>query len=327
MNAYLSFVRHAFKSQAAAALLLMLSACGSTFDGLQVQSPAVADTSEESRKVVDNYSITVNWGTSDVVRSGVGAGTTISMTDLQEESSERDPNFPTCFENSRDCRRAAGDIQTEVFNNPVVVQGFQLNMTAQNYSGVGGASWSTVALDSASVTTAELRFRGNSGEMALGTAYTKQLVAGKTCSLSSANAVGYSSTDKILVGMRTADEATRSPTDVTRYYNAHLSAGRVWHSGIFPDGSNTAYPLGFRFVPQDDSLTNDFGARPYTESSPGTLVTPRFGVDANDPVSNYKSHVIVGFCIEGRKTGSYSRPLLYYMDAYVRRPKLEKLKE
>lgn len=295
-----------------------LAGCGSTL------TPNTTNTgdNEDEDTVTDTFGITVSWGDDDHVDSGQ-AVTGMTMTEYEDTASTREVDFPTCFDNNRTCRRAADEVVSVIGNNPVAIQGFQLNFTNKNFS--SGGTWGSVNVTAASVTTAELRFDGNTGALALRNTTTRQLVSGATCSLSSSNAVGYASStgsEKILVGLKLYEEATKSTASNTSYYNAHLTSGRVWHSGLYPDGSNTTFPLGFKFEPTDDAVTQDFGTTAFTTTtSTGTKVSPVF--TASDSLSNYKSHVIIGYCLEGNKAGS--RPLVWFSRAFVRRPKLKKV--
>lgn len=300
----------------------LITACGSTFDNLDDGGA----TDDSTRTIVSTANVTINWGSDDTVKSGIGV-TNLSMAALTDTGGDgTETNFPTCFENSRACRRAHSTILSSILNNPVVVQGFQLNFTFTDYS-VPGRTYSSIAIDAASVTTAELRFNGTTGELALGTPYTKQLVNGATCTLGSTYAVGYTSSNKILVGLRLYEEGQQATSNANTYLDSHMTAARVWHSGLYPDGSNVSLPMGFKFVPEDDAETVDFGISNFTESSAGTAVSPYFGLNGSDPVSGgYKNHVIVGFCLQGRKIGTSTRPLLLYSEAYVRTPKIQKVK-
>lgn len=307
--------------------LLLLSACGSSLDGTTSTDP----TADDTKAVTNTSNVTVDWGTDDSVASGV-VTSSLSMTGYVMDGTEG--NFPTCFDNNRSCRKAASAVQDVILNNPVLVQAFQLNFTKTDASGNGGSGqWSSMSLTAASVTTAEIRFDGTTGALKMNTAYTKQLVSGATCTLGSSNTVGYASTagsEKLLVGMRFFEEATQMQSSSNSYTNAYMSAARVWHSGIYPVGAGTASSIfNFSFEPVTDAATADFGINSFTESSSAsTLVSPKFGVDSSDASSisgNYKNHVVIGFCIQGTKTGSSSRPILYFSRAYVRRPTLKKL--
>ena len=296
-------------------LSVLLSGCGSTLDNL---GGATGTTEGE---VTSAGNVTINWGSNDSVRTGYGT-TTLTMSAQSDSADANEIYFPNCFDNNRSCRRANSTLRSSIYNNPVAVQSFQLNFS---YANPNGSAWSQVVVDAASVTTAELRFNGSTGVLAMGTSYTKQLVSGATCDLSSIYSVGYASvagTPKILTGFQFFEEGILSGG--TTYSTSHLTAGRVWHSGLYPADGSTALPLAFQFLPADDAVSVDFGIQNFTESSTGIAVSPKFGLTSSDSVSGgYKNHVIIGFCLQGRKIGAATRPLILFSEAFVRQPKLQ----
>jgi hypothetical protein len=319
-------------------LALALAGCSSSLNDNSTGSTGdgTGSTKDANRTVQDATGMSIVWPeNSDYAKSGRIAGqggTALSITAYGYPGNANETYFPSCFDNNRNCRRAHADVQATVLNNPVAIQAFRLNLSYADRSGEGAALNDAVTVEAASVTTAELQFSASTGAMVLGTANTKQLVAGKTCDLTNANAVGYantSGTPKILVGLLLLEEATKSPSIANSYFDGVLSAGRVWHSGLYPDGSSTdsTKPFRFRFEPVAEAAYADFGLNPFTESPAAgdTVLTEKFGLSAADGVARWQNHVITGWCLQGTKTkAGVARPLLWGAYSYLSAPKLQK---
>jgi hypothetical protein len=238
-----------------------------------------------------------------------------------------------CFDNllysdsSQNCKRSSTAITSKVHNNPVAIQGFELN-----FSRLSGQS---VVIKKANFTTALPVVNTETGLMEFQhrTTWDFETSSGgaihKDCDPSAANSVGYTSpegAEKVLTGLQVFDTATYF-TALGAYGSARLQAGRVWVSGFFPEPT-TGGDFNFKMIPSTVGTAGeqvDFGYYDFNPvNADGVTVSPHFGLKEN-PFKNsadatakalwegmWPYHVIVGFCIEGTKTGGSegTRPLV-----------------
>ena len=294
-------------------------------------APAGSDTATATQKktteATDNLttgSIVLDWGAFDFVE-------TLRVTSLTE-SVQGDSWYQFCFENNNPCRRANADVRAIVANNPVGIQGFQLNLTQ--------AAGTVITITGASVTTAELQFNSDTGAAFFAERHTRLLHGTTSCSLTDPNSVGFAvgnaGSEKILTGLYLYDEA--STTDNLAFHNAYLKAGHVWYSGLKPTASTADSTYNFGFAPSADAAEADFGVDPFTASaSTGTYLTEKFGLDEayvnsvnsdsdpNNNITRWKNQFVVGFCLSGtKKVGSQAaRPLLYGSRVRTYRPTMK----
>jgi len=308
MERIMKFLKSFFSASFFSFLLFFLAFCA------QPQSKKKAaekDTPEDSTELtVDN--IEFDWGEQAYAQRGVI--TSVFTTEFVYPI-DYWGNF--CFENNNPCVRASTEIRDTIRNNPVGIQGFQLNFHKP--------AGTTITITSASVTTAEPRVDGQSGKFFFYDRHVRKLHGTATCDLNDSNAVGLETpvvgSERILSGLYLYDEG--SPTSTGGYENMYLRAGRIWYSGFVPYAStgNTIYR--FQFLPQTEAATVDFGNQSYSESSSGMELSQKFGLDQNyvntvnadgdstNNIGTWESHMVIGFCITGTKTvNGVTRPLL-----------------
>lgn len=265
--------------------------------------------------------VVLNWGDFEFQRRGLLSQGTLGFTELIAD------NFwgLFCFENNNPCRRASTEIRQEIGNNPVAIQGFQLNMAEP--------AGTVFELNAASVTTAEILFSGSTGRLTLSGKHTRQLVTGQTCNIAGENAVGLevgtAGSERILTGLYLYDEGLLN-VEGNVYNQIHLTSGRVWYSGLKPTPSlEPNLPFSFTFVPAAQAAEADFGKNSFqTSSSTGNKVSPKFGLDeeyANSQgINRFENHVVIGYCIQAQKrTGTVSRPAFLLSKSRTYTPVLE----
>lgn len=284
------------------------------------QSSNSNNETEENESVFSGQ-VVLDWGDFEFERKGMLTQGTFGFTELIAE------NYwgLFCFENNNPCKRAAGDIRQEIGNNPVAIQGFQLNMTE--------ASGTSFELRAASVTTAEMQFNGSTGAMTFQNKHTRQMVTGQTCDLNAANAVGMQAgvagSERVLTGIYIYDQGILN-TEGTSYNQIHLSAGRVWYSGVKPAPSlEPNLPFAFTFVPTAQAAEADFGKNSFqTSSQTGTKVSPKFALDeeyaSSQNIPRWENHVVIGYCIQAEKVaGNVTSPGFLLSKSRSYRPKLK----